>query len=114
MKLTENTFTTIGNNIRERRRHLRLTQELLAQKADLSVDTIKNVEGGRRSMRLDTYLRIVCALGTTPAALLGEEMPKEYADRLIFMSGGRSENEMQFILHVVEQTLKAEELYIKG
>lgn len=63
-------YETIAYNIRNRRKQLYFSQEQLAEKAEVSVDTIKNVESGRRTMMLGTYLRIVEALRTTPLALL--------------------------------------------
>lgn len=113
MLLTESTYTTIAHNIKTRRSQLHLSQAQLAERSDVSLDTIKSVESGRRSMNLDTYLRIVNALGTTPAALLEAEPLQGYTERLAFLFGGRSENELRFVLHVVEQALKAEERYIK-
>ena len=59
-------YQTIACNIRKRRKQLRYSQAKLAEKADISVDTIKSIESGRRTMNLDTYLKIVEALETTP------------------------------------------------
>lgn len=113
MEPMEKTYQTIASNIRLQRKQQRLSQARLAEIADVSLDTVKNVEAGRRSMRLDTYLRLVEALGLTPTELLGTGLSGTYAERLVFMTGGRSENELRFALHVVEQALKAEDLYIK-
>lgn len=114
MEQIERIYRTIACNVKNRRRRLSLSQAQLAERADVSLDTIKSIETGRRSMSLDTYLKVVGALGTTPMSLLAAEPPQEYVERLVFMFGGRSENEIMFVLHVVEQALKAEELYIKS
>ncbi len=42
-----------------------MSQAQLAEKADVSVDTVKSIESGRSSMSLCTFLRIVEALETT-------------------------------------------------
>lgn len=113
MEETESVYRTIACNVREERRRLYLSQAQLAERADVSLDTVKSIESGRRSMSLDTYLRVVRALGTTPGALLGAGPPQEFTERLVLMAKGRSENEIQFILHVVEQALKAKDLYMR-
>ena len=63
-------YEVIAENIKKERKKLCMTQGQLAERADLSLDTIKSVEHGRRAMSLDTYLKIVQALNTTPLALM--------------------------------------------
>lgn len=58
----EHIYEIIAENIRKERRRLGITQAELAERADVSLDTIKSVENGRRAMSLDTYLNIVHAL----------------------------------------------------
>ena len=58
----EHIYKIIAENIRKERRRLGITQAELAERADVSLDTIKSVENGRRAMSLDTYLNIVHAL----------------------------------------------------
>ena len=110
---TKNVYRTIACNVREERRRLYLSQAQLAERAQLSLDTVKRIESGRRSISLDTYLQMVGALGTTPAALMGSRPAQKFMERLVLLTAGRSENEMQFILHVVEQALKAKDLYMR-
>ena len=52
-------YDIIAGNIRRERIRLCMSQAELAERADVSVDTIKSVENGRRAMSLDTYLSIV-------------------------------------------------------
>ena len=52
-------YKIIAENIRKERRRLGITQAELAERADVSLDTIKSVENGRRAMSLDTNLNIV-------------------------------------------------------
>lgn len=51
-------YEIIADNIRKERRRLGMTQAELAERADISLDTIKSVENGRRAMSLDTYLKV--------------------------------------------------------
>ena len=55
----EHIYEIIAENIRKERIRLGITQAELAERADVSLDTIKSVENGRRAMSLDTYLNIV-------------------------------------------------------
>jgi transcriptional regulator with XRE-family HTH domain len=75
-----------------------MSQSQLAERADLSIDTIKSVENGRRAMSLDTYLKIVQALETTPYALMNWKHPEEYIDRFAFMMTSRNEREIELAL----------------
>ena len=59
-------YEIIADNIRKERRRLGMTQAELAERADISLDTIKSVENGRRAMSLDTYLNVVNALESSP------------------------------------------------
>ena len=49
----EHIYKIIAENIRKERRRLGITQAELAERADVSLDTIKSVENGRRAMSLD-------------------------------------------------------------
>lgn len=106
-------YQTIACNIRERRKQLCYSQAKLAEKADISVDTIKSIESGRRTMNLDTYLKIVEALETTPLGLIKDSAPEEWIDRLLFRTANFSSREINFVLHMVEQLLKGYEDYLK-
>ena len=52
----------LGENLRNYRKRLNFTQEKLAEKTDLSVVFISLVENGRRSISIDSMLRIAKAL----------------------------------------------------
>lgn len=108
----ENLYRMIAGNIRKERERLHITQAELAEKADISVDTVKGIEHCRRSMSLDTYLGIVQALETTPAALMSWEHQEKYMERFCFMMGQRSKGEVEFVLHMVEQLLKGQDCYL--
>ena len=54
-------------------------------------------------MSLDTYLRIVQALKTTPTALLHEESTDDYMERFAYMMLERSKQEMEFALYILGQ-----------
>lgn len=110
----EKLYEIIAENIRKERKRLCISQAELAERADLSVDTIKSVENGRRAMSLDTYLSIVQALETTPLALMSREQPEQYIERFAFLMNRCDEREIEFALHMVEQLLKGQDDYLRG
>jgi len=54
---------TVGQNIRARRKQARLSQEKLAEKAELSYKYLGEVERGCVNVSLDSLMRIARALG---------------------------------------------------
>jgi transcriptional regulator with XRE-family HTH domain len=110
----EKIYGMIASNIRDKRKQLHISQSQLAEKAEVSLDTIKSVEHGRRTMSLDTYLKIAHALHTTPQALMNWEAFNQYYDRFAFMMNCRDEKEIEFVLHMVEQMLGEQDCYMTG
>lgn len=113
MSNEENIYSIIAGNIRRERKRLCLSQARLAERADISIDTIKSVERGKRAMSLDTYLRIVQALETTPLALMKKEQSEGYIERFFVLVSERNEREIEFVLHMVEQILKGQDCYLR-
>lgn len=85
MENRKNLYMVVANNIKRERRRLQLTQMELADRADISVDTVKSIERGRRSMSLDTYLGIVQALETSQSALVNGKQPGKYMERFRYI-----------------------------
>lgn len=52
----------IADNVRLYRKKENLTQAELAERAELSLDTIKRIEGGKRTMSLENFIRLSDAL----------------------------------------------------
>ena len=52
----------IADNVRFYRKKANLTQAQLAERAELSLDSIKRVEAGKRTMSLENFLRLSDAL----------------------------------------------------
>jgi len=62
---------TVGQNIRARRKQARLSQEKLAEKAELSYKYLGEVERGCVNVSLDSLMRIARALGVRRGDLIG-------------------------------------------
>ncbi len=61
----------LGERIRSRRIKLCLSQEALAEKAEISANTVSRIEGGQMSMGIGIFLKLVVALETDANSLLG-------------------------------------------
>lgn len=66
----ENNNTEIGGRISSRRKELNLTQEVLAEKTDMSINQISNIENNKSIPSTETILRFCEILKTTPDYLL--------------------------------------------
>jgi len=62
----------LGLTVRKRRRALGLSQEGLAEKANLHWTYIGGIERGERNVSLLNIVKIARALGITPARLLAD------------------------------------------
>lgn len=60
----------LGNNIRAERQKIGLSQEALADKADLDRSYVGGVERGERNVSLINIVRLARALGVAPVNLL--------------------------------------------
>lgn len=66
----ENLLKEMGKRLVERRKQLRLTQEELAERADLTTQTISTAETGKKALRPENIIRICAALDISPDYLL--------------------------------------------
>lgn len=70
MANTEVSLQEIGKRITARRKQLGLTQEALAEKADLTTQFVSYAESGKRAMRPENLLKLSAALGVSADYLL--------------------------------------------
>lgn len=66
----------LGERIRKQRQLIRMSQEVLAEQAGVSINTISRIEGGQSAMSVEIFRRIVLALGMDANELLGAEIRK--------------------------------------
>ncbi len=64
----------LGNRIRDRRQELRLSQEKIAEKAGISVNTVSRIEGGQSAMSIEIFIKLVQILEVDANELLGENV----------------------------------------
>ena len=67
-------YAAIGRRIRDARKKLGMTQEALAELADLSIPHMSNIENGKTKVSLPSLVWIANALRTTADALLYDNL----------------------------------------
>lgn len=94
----------IADNVKIYRKKKNLTQAELAELADLSLDSIKRVEGGRTTLSLENFMRIANALEVPLSFLVYEQiqmMPE--VERMLCILNGKSEEQKEYLLHMLQE-----------
>lgn len=94
----------IAENVRLYRKKEKLTQVQLAERAELSPDSVKRIEKGKITVSLESFLRLAEALGVPVAYLISEkieELPE--MQQLHEIVRGKSEKQKRFLLHMLRQ-----------
>ena len=73
----ENLLYQMGRRILARRKYLRLTQEELAARADLTAQTISSAELGKKALRPENIVKICTALEISTDYLLSGKEPQK-------------------------------------
>ena len=71
----------IGRNVKDMRNHLGLTQQVLAEKSDISIPFLAQIESGTRNPSLDVIEKLASALDIKPYQLLIEDDSERSMDR---------------------------------
>lgn len=96
----------IGSRIRAVRLSKSMSQAELAAKASLSLPLISNIELGKTSMQLETFIKIAEALQISTDHLLRPDIPEVraiYQGELSDIMDGCTPNEMESILKIVRE-----------
>lgn len=97
----------IANNVRLYRKKANLTQLQLAEEAELSLDSIKRIELGSRSMSLENFMRIAEALHIPLSYLLYEDTTDiGMKERLWSIIEARNQKQREYLLHMLEELAK--------
>ena len=99
----------VGANVRHHRRARGMTQEALAERVDVSIETIGKIERGVAAPSFDTVERVAVALDLHPLALFGigdDAAPKGERGRLLsrinMTLSGMNENQMSRAAKMLE------------
>lgn len=96
----------IADNMKLYRKKQKLTQMKLAELADLSVDSIKRIEAGQRSMSLENFLRLADALQVPLSFLLYEQAEIPELEQLNNILKGRSDKQKKYLLHMLQEMVE--------
>lgn len=93
----------IADNVRLYRKKENLTQAELAERADLSLDSIKRIEGGKRTMSLENFIRVAEALKAPLPFLIYENVDViPEMERLFCIFEGKSQKQKEYLLHMLQ------------
>ena len=62
----------LGERVRQKRKDCHLSQEILAEKAGISVNTVSRIEGGQAAMSIEIFAKLVEILDADANELLGK------------------------------------------
>lgn len=97
----------IGKRIYDRRKQLRLTQDELADKADLTPQTISSAELGKKALRPENVIKICAALEiSTDYLLLGNITTEDYS-YLSDKFSGLSPEEYRYLEEIINSYVSA-------
>ncbi|TPI58642.1 helix-turn-helix transcriptional regulator [Mesorhizobium sp. B3-1-7] len=100
-----------GSLVAAHRRRHSLTQEQLAEKANISVDMVSKIEVGATGARFPVIERLAEALNIDPAELFTTELPAGAINRghLVEVTtrlAGLSASELRWITNVIDAALR--------
>lgn len=101
-------YVKLGKRIRNIRKEKGLSQEVLAEKSDLSANHISHIERANTKVALPTLVQIVNALGVTMDEVLCDSIPKvqtPYMNKINVLAADCNEKEIRLFCAVLE-TLK--------
>ncbi len=108
-------YMAIGNRIRKIRRDLKITQETLAEKINVTPTHVSRIECGTSSPSLQTLVDICNVLGITIDDLMQDSLPaakKKLEGRLAEAVADCSVEELNMLVDIVQTILRnARNLY---
>lgn len=94
----------IADNVKLYRKKRNLTQFELAEKAELSIDSIKRIEHGSRTMSLENFMRIADALDVPLSYLMYENLYQiPITERILNILNNKSGKQQEYLLHMLEE-----------
>jgi transcriptional regulator with XRE-family HTH domain len=103
--------TRFGSLLKAHRVRLGLTQEALAERANISTDMVSKIEGGNSGARFGVISQLADAIGVDPAELFTHDLPggrlqrpvlTEITNRLV----GLGDDDLQWVNDLLEIALR--------
>lgn len=70
-------YKALGKRIREERQKRKMSQQALASMVQIEASNLSNIERGTGHASMNTFIKIIAALGTTSGQLLQDILPQE-------------------------------------
>lgn len=94
----------IADNVRIYRKKKNLTQFELAEKAELSVDSIKRIEHGIITMSLENFMRITDVLDVPLSYIIYESLNEiPISEHIINILNNKSVKQREYLVHILEE-----------
>lgn len=85
--MTDVNLSEIGKRIQNRRKQLNLTQEQIAEKMNVSIQMVSNLERGNKAIRIDNLIKLSQILNvSTDYILTGKETSNDIGELAIQIS----------------------------
>lgn len=85
--MTSTELVEIGNRIAQRRKELNYTQEKIAEKMNVSIQMVSNLERGNKAIKIDNLIKISEILGiSTDYILTGKHTDNDLSSTLTKLS----------------------------
>ncbi len=103
----------IGERIRRARLAMNMSQQELSTKANISLPHISEIENGKKSMKLQTFIRIIEALQVSADSILRADVPgvnQIYQNEFSAMVADCTPKEIEALQRIVlelKQTMRA-------
>ncbi len=95
----------IGKRISDRRKNLGFTQEELAEKCDLTAQSISYAESGKRALRADSLKKISSTLGVSADYLLCGDVTKKDLSNITEKLSHLSPQQLSKIETIIDQCI---------
>lgn len=109
-------YDRIGGNVRRIRMEKGLTQERLAEEAELSLAAVQKVETGQSGLRLETLIRIALVLGVSLDILAGigenDEKYRFQQEVLYLLIKDKSISEVKYAIAVIDSIFKYKDEFL--
>lgn len=100
--MTELNLLEIGKRIQSRRKQLRLTQEVLADKMNVSIQMVSNLERGIKSIKIENLVHLCQILDTSADYILtGRETANDF-NALVSRIGQLSPSNRKMVEMIVD------------
>ena len=102
-------YSSLGQRIRQERQKLNLTQEQLAEPADVTTAFIGHIERSERSLSLETLIKISNRLGVTVDYLLSDSYkPRDpqMTEELLQLLDNKSPSQKRALLDIMRTIVK--------